>query len=96
VREDIAFALYGLKVIVSITVLAAASCGGVPQPSPVPVGDSCERAQENLDEMYCPERKTAAGVPFRVVCYDLASQGYPPPAECVAHAASCDEARACR
>lgn len=67
-----------------------------PKPPPVVVGDACERSQAVLDHYGCPERATPKGVRWRAVCERLAGEGYPVPAECVAHATSCAEARACR
>lgn len=91
--------MHVVKLGVAGAVLAFAIAGcerPIPQPPPVEVGDACERSQATLDRLSCPTRATAKGKRWVVVCHELALEGYPPPGECIAAAASCAAAEACR
>lgn len=74
------------------------ACHPSDHPTPIQVGDACERAQARLVELSCDWRVNASGGTWGSSCAYLAEQGYPRiliVAECVSAAPSCTEARAC-
>jgi len=79
--------------------LGLVSCGPVPSSPPLPpvTTDSCTAAGATLDRLRCDW----GGPTFVSDCLGADRSGREHgvrgiPAECIAHAASCDEAEACR
>lgn len=74
--------------------LALAGCGGTtPEPAVVDI-DACQAACENLRRLECPAGEpTPNGAPCETVCYQTEATGWTTSfPDCVARAASCEQA----
>jgi hypothetical protein len=83
------------RLVALLAALCLTACPPPPPEPPKPV-DGCELAGARLDALGCAERTTKLGTPFAVTCRDSAADGRPYPVDCIAHAASCEEAVACK
>jgi hypothetical protein len=64
-----------------------------PEPTPVPAG-ACERAQERLTALGCPEQRTPRGASFAAACEAAAADGRNWRPDCIAQVAACSEVEA--
>lgn len=80
--------------LLSVVVFCAA-IAGCPTPHVPPAGVDCGAACENLQSLSCPEGgPTPAGVPCSTWLCETPKA--PERTACIAHAASCEAARACQ